>query len=64
MPESEREEMRSTTADGWFDPGTYKVGGRRVPQPTGRDRDSSLKIEYGPWEYLISCREAQTASDI
>jgi len=45
-------------------PGAYKVGGRRVPQPTGRDRDSSLKIEYGPWEYLISCREAQTASDI
>jgi len=45
-------------------PGAYKVGGRRVPQPTGRDRDSSLNNEYGPWEYLISCREAQTASDI
>jgi len=30
-------------------PGAYKVGGRHVLQPTGRNRDSSHKIEYGPW---------------
>ncbi len=27
----------------FIDPGTYSVGGHRVPKPTGKDRDSSLR---------------------
>jgi len=42
-------------------PGTYKVGGRRVPKPTGLDRDSSLGINKAPGN-MNSCRETQTVA--
>src|SRR5690606_137248 len=42
-------------------PGTYKVGGRRVPGPTSPDRDSSLGINKAPGN-MNSCREAQTVA--
>ena len=41
-------------------PGAYKVGGRRVTKPTGRVRDSSLRISKAPG-MRYSCREAQIA---
>lgn len=31
-----------------------------MTKPTGRVRDSSLRIEYGPRD-VMTCREAQTA---
>ena len=56
--------VRSTTTDGelrsWV---PTNVGGHRVTKPTGRVRDSSLWIEYGPRD-CGSCREAQIASAI
>lgn len=61
----EKEKVRSTTTGGLFTiPGAYKVGGRRVSEPTSSARDNSLEIVYGPGD-CGSCREAQTArSDI
>ncbi len=41
-------------------PGAYKVGGRRIAKPTGRARDSSLRISKAPG-ISYSCREAQNA---
>lgn len=41
-------------------PGAYNVGGRRVTKPTGRVRDSSLRINKAPG-MRYSCREAQIA---
>src|SRR5690606_3725937 len=44
--------------DGEVDPGTYKVGGCHMSEPTGPARDSSLGINKAPGKCL-SCREAQ-----
>src|SRR5690606_32544034 len=61
---TEFKKVRSATTDGevrsWV---RTSVGGHRVTKPTGRVRDSSLWIEYGPRD-CGSCREAQIASDI
>src|SRR5690606_36427577 len=43
-------------------PVAYKVGGRHVSEPTGPDRDSSLRISKAPG-ISCSCREAQIATD-
>ena len=45
----------------WLIPGAYKVGGRRVEEPTGSPRDSSLGINKAPGKCYF-CREAQTVS--
>src|SRR5690606_9612861 len=42
-------------------PVAYEVGGRRVSEPTGSDRDSSLRISKAPGK-CCSCREAQIAT--
>src|SRR5262245_9066097 len=54
-----RQQVTIHTTGEEVDPGTYKVGGHRVFQPTGRNRDSSLGINKAPGKCL-SCREAQT----
>jgi two-component system phosphate regulon response regulator PhoB len=43
-------------------PVAYNVGGRHVSKPTGRDRDSSLRISKAPGMCCF-CREAQIAKD-
>ncbi len=39
-------------------PGAYKVGGRRVLQPTGQNRDSSLRISMAPGNKLFLPKSA------
>jgi hypothetical protein len=49
--------VRATKAVGRI-PGTYKVGGRRVPKSTDKDRDSSLGDRKAPGKYPHAPRSA------
>ena len=40
-------------------PGAYNVGGRRMPEPTGPARDSSLGINKAPGIMLLLSRSAE-----